>query len=123
VQNQGDALKSLEGKGLKRKVGRQRFQFFLPCNPDVTPVPKPPEGGDGGGRNGGSLRGMELAGSLRIDMTVHENDPHHFVKAWAFVVLDPATHWTEQLWWEARESFELNLSITRLPVYTLINCL
>ncbi len=42
---------------------------------------------------------MELAESLRIDMTVHENDPHRFVKAWAFVVLDPATHWTEQLWW------------------------
>ncbi len=43
-------------------------------------------------------RGMELTVSLRIDTAVHKNDPHRFVKAWAFVVLEPATHRTEQLW-------------------------
>ena len=49
--------------------------------------------------NEGDLeQGMTLARDLGIDIEGPKDDPHRFVKAWAFVVLDPATHWTEQLW-------------------------
>ena len=49
--------------------------------------------------NEGDLeQGMRLAEQLGIVTEFQEDEPHRFVKAWAFVVLNPATHWTEQLW-------------------------
>jgi hypothetical protein len=43
--------------------------------------------------------GIEIAKSLfGSDTNLDAEDPDHCVKAWAFAVLDPKTHMTEQLW-------------------------